>query len=181
MKMRIAIVAGALLLAAAGFRLYTQRGPSALAALTAEGIRLEETGDRDGAAARYEAALAADDDAREARSRLAMLRFKQARYAEAVPIMQRAVEETPADSEMVIDLGTALLQLDRNAEGIGYLERAIEIAPDSPAAHNNLGVAYAKEGRYAEAAAQFERTLQIKPDHRSAGRSLDLVRQQIPK
>lgn len=149
-------------------------------ALTAEGIRLEDANDFDGAAQRYEAALAADDGDREARLRLGLLRFKQAKWDEAVPIMIRAAGENPANGELLINLGTALLQLDRNDEGVEWLTRATTVVPDSPAAHNNLGVALAKVGRFEDAAAEFQRTLEIKPDHRSAGRSLQMVRQQIP-
>jgi Tfp pilus assembly protein PilF len=181
-KPHLAIFALILLIAVGGgLWLRARQAPSAdVAALTAVGIRLEDQGDVDGAAARYEAALAADDGAKPARARLAMLRFKQAKWEEAVPLMMRAADENPADGEMLINLGTALLQLDRNEEGVTYLERAVTVVPDSPAAHNNLGVALAKQGLFEEAAAQFERTLELKPDHRSAGRSLQLVRQQIP-
>ena len=165
----------------AGLWLRAHKNPPVdVAALVAEGIRLEEQGDRDGAAARYQAALAADDGATDARLRLGMLRFKQAKWEEAVPIMMRAAQENPKDGELLINLGTALLQLDRNQEGIVWLQKAVEVVPDSPAAHNNLGVALAKEERWEESAAQFQRTLELKPDHRSAGRSLELVRQQVP-
>jgi tetratricopeptide (TPR) repeat protein len=182
-KSRLAIAVAGVLLVALGTAAWLLRPPADerdAATLTAAGIRLEEEGDPDGAGRLYEAALAADDGAVEARSRLAMLRFKQARYEEAVPIMMRAAEENPTDGELLINLGTALLQLDRNEEGIAWLQKAVAVVPESPAAHNNLGVALAKEMRYAEAAKEFERTLEIKPDHRSAGRSLKLVLQQIP-
>lgn len=148
--------------------------------IVAEAIALEQAGDRDGAGRLYEAALAADPTARAARLRLAKLRFNQARYAEAVPIMMRAAEENPADGELLVNIGTALLKLDRNVEGIEWLTRAVAVAPDDAAAHHNLGVALAKELRYAEAAAQFERTLELKPDHHSAGRNLQIVRRQMP-
>ncbi|MFN8644468.1 MAG: tetratricopeptide repeat protein [Candidatus Binatia bacterium] len=182
--MRLHLVALAAILSiavGAGLWLRAHR-PSGIdvGAVTAEGIRLEEQGDLDGAAARYQAALAADDGAREARARLAMIRFKQAKWEEAVPLMTRAAEENPADGEMLINLGTALLQLDRNEEGVVWLQKAVSVVPDSPAAHNNLGVALAKEQRWEEAAAEFQRTLELKPDHRSAGRSLEMVRAQIP-
>lgn len=181
---RLHLVALAVILSVAvgaGLWLRAHRRPAIdVGAVTAEGIRLEDQGDLDGAAARYEAALAADDGARGARARLAMLRFKQAKWEEAVPLMTRAAEENPADGELLIDLGTALLQLDRNDEGITWLQKAVVVVPDSPAAHNNLGVALAKEQRWEEAAAEFQRTLELKPDHRSAGRSLELVRAQVP-
>ena len=182
MKPHLAILAVLLAIAVgAGLWLRAHQHPTVdVAALTAEGIQLEDKGDFDGAAARYEAVLAADDGAKQARARLAMLRFKQAKWEEAVPLMMRAAEENPADGEMLIDLGTALLQLDRNEEGIAWLQKAVEVVPDSPAAHNNLGVALAKEQRWEEAVAQFQRTLKLKPDHRSAGGSLELVRKQIP-
>jgi tetratricopeptide (TPR) repeat protein len=182
-KSRIAIPLIAVLLIAVAVAAWLLRTPPDgrdEATILAEASVLEEQGDRDGAGRLYEAALAADPTARAARLRLAMLRFKQARYEDAVPIMMQAAAENPQDGELLINLGTALLQLDRNVEGIEWLQKAVVVVPDNPAAHNNLGVALAKELRYAEAAAEFERTLQIKPDHRSAGRSLQLVRQQMP-
>ncbi|MBX3027015.1 tetratricopeptide repeat protein [bacterium] len=151
--------------------------PSALAA---EGMRLEDENDFAGAGARYQEALAADDGDRQARLRLGLLLFKQAKWADAVPIMIRAAGENPDNGELLINLGTALLQLDRNDEGVEWLTRATQVVPDSPAAHNNLGVALAKVGRFDDAAVEFRRTLEIKPDHRSAGRSLQMVQQQIP-
>lgn len=182
MKSRLVVVLILVLVAAAllaSWRLRTPSDSRDEATIVAEGIALEEKGDRDGAGALYEAALAADPGARQARLRLAMLRFKQARYEDAVPIMMQAATENPQDGELLINLGTALLQLDRNVEGIEWLQKAVAVVPDNPAAHNNLGVALAKEYRYAEAAAEFEKTLQLKPDHRSAGRSLQLVRAQM--
>ena len=151
------------------------------ATLTAEGIQIEDQGkDLDAAGERYEAALAADDGNRQARARLGLLRFKQARWEEAVPLMQRAADEDPTNSEILINIGTALLTLDRNEEAVVWLKRATAVAPDSAAAHNNLGVALAKMNLWDESAAEFQRTLEIKPDHRTAGRSLLMVRQQIP-
>ena len=91
-----------------------------------------------------------------------------------------AADEDPTNSEILINIGTALLVLDRNDEAVVWLKRATTVAPDSAAAHNNLGVALAKINLWDESAAEFQRTLEIKPDHRTAGRSLLMVRQQIP-
>ena len=157
---------------------HAPRGTSA--ELTAQGIALEDKQDFAGAAERYQAALDADDGNRQARARFGLLRFKQARWNEAVPLMTRAADEDPTNSEMLINLGTALLQLARDEEAVAILERATAVAPDSAAAHNNLGVALAKLGRFDDAAVEFQRTLEIKPDHRTASRSLQMVRQQIP-
>jgi Tfp pilus assembly protein PilF len=183
-KSRALVIAVLIVVAAAiggGLYLRARHQPAANAvALTEEGMRLEDQNDFDGAVARYEAALAADDGARQARLRLGLLLFKQAKWEMAVPIMMRAADENPDNGELLINLGTALLQLDRNDEGVEWLVRATNVVPDSPAAHNNLGVALAKVGRFEDAAAEFKRTLEIKPDHRSAGRSLQMVQQQIP-
>ena len=181
----VAIVA-ALALAAAGggiclhFWNAAQAPAVSASVLTAEGIKLEDGNDFDGAVQRYQAALAADDGDKQARLRLGLLLFKQAKWADAVPLMTRAAAENPDNGELLINLGTALLQLDRNDEGVEWLTQATKVVPDSPAAHNNLGVALAKVGRFEDAAVEFQRTLEIKPDHRSAGRSLQMVRQQIP-
>jgi tetratricopeptide (TPR) repeat protein len=187
MRRRAIAIVVALALVAAGGSLCVHawkvwhRPVGSSASLTAEGIQIEDQGnDLDAAGERYEAALAADDGNKQARARLGLLRFKQARWEEAVPLMQRAADEDPTNSEILINIGTALLTLDRNEEAVVWLKRATTVAPDSAAAHNNLGVALAKMTLWEESAAEFQRTLEIKPDHRTAGRSLLMVRQQIP-
>lgn len=172
-----------MLAAAVGGGLYLRarhRPPADAAVLTQEGIRLEEQNDFDGAAASYEAALDADDGARQARLRLGLLRFKQAKWEDATPLMIRAARENPDDIQLLINLGTALLQLERDQEAVDWLTRAITVAPDSPPAHNNLGVALARIGRFEDAAVEFKRTLELNPEHRTAARSLRMVEQQVP-
>ncbi len=145
------------------------------------GLLLEEQGDRDGAAIEYQTALELDPRSPIARRRLAELRFNQARYAEAIPLMASLAEDERNDAILLVNLGTALLKEGRNEEAIPVLERVVALAPDSAQAHNNLGVAFARLGRFAEAETEFARTLAINPDHAGAQRSLQHLRRQLER
>ena len=170
----LALIAGGLVLGLRGGR---DVDPAAALARARE---REAAGDLEGAAAAYEAALDAGDGAVAARAGLGRIRFRQARYADAVPLLQTLAAQGAADPQQLIDLGTALLRLDRNAEAVAALGAAVAADPGSAPAHNNLGVALARLGRFDEAAVQFERVLQIDPTHRTAARSLDMARNRIP-
>lgn len=169
----LVIIVGALALSRFG------SGEPAGAAL-ARAQEREAAGDLDGAAEAYEAALIADPASIDARAGLGRMHFRQARYEQAVPLLQSVADQQAADAQLLIDLGTALLRLNRNEEAVAALRAAVAADPGSAPAFNNLGVALARLSRFDEAAAQFERVLQIDPTHRTAARSLDMARRGIP-
>ena len=80
--------------------------------------------------------------------------INQQRYAEAVPIAQKAVASFPEDSTepayafALFNLGTALNRSDRPDEAIPFLEKRLEISSDRPATvQEELDAARASAGR----------------------------------
>src|SRR6267378_490988 len=70
---------------------------------------------------------------------------QQARFEEAVPLLQQAVTTAPRNIRAHEVLGKAYLNLNRLPEAQRELEAAVSIDPDLPALHYLLGQIYRKE------------------------------------
>lgn len=88
------------------------------------------------AARHYESALDIDPLDAEALERLGRLRFREARYQDALPLYRRLVDVTPFVAEAHVRLGLVLHRLDRPSEALPVVERALALAPDLEPAHN---------------------------------------------
>ena len=67
-----------------------------------------------------------------------------------------------------INLGLALLELERHDEAERYFRKALEVAPSSADAHQHLGDALGKQGRHAEALVVFREALRLDRDRVAA-------------
>lgn len=86
----------------------------------------------------------------------------QERAAEAVPVLNRALELNPDAWGPLYYLGRVHLGQGHVQQALGFLERAAKRKPDEPAVQYQLGRALQKAGREAEARAAFERVKQLK-------------------
>lgn len=77
------------------------------------------------------------------------------RPAEAVPLLERAVQIAPQCAECHGKLGRALARTGHANEGIDQLRTAIALAPKDPVLHYDLGRAYRAAGRMSEAQAEL--------------------------
>jgi predicted O-linked N-acetylglucosamine transferase (SPINDLY family) len=82
-----------------------------------------------------------------------VLAFGEQRHEEALRALDTAARLLPGDSEVLLNLGTALLKLNRFAEAEEWLRRALALDPDLAAAHYRLGSVYGFQARMAEALA----------------------------
>ncbi len=80
--------------------------------------------------------------------------------AQALPFLQRALQEDPSFLPAEASLGRALLQLNRAAEAIPHLEKALPYAPDSAVLYQ-LSQAYQQAGKASEAAQALARYQEI--------------------
>jgi tetratricopeptide (TPR) repeat protein len=87
--------------------------------------------------------------------------FQDGRAAEAIPILQRALQLNPNLPDYV--LGAALLRVGRFAEVIPIYERALRLDPNQAEVCNDLGNALAGVGRVTEAIQRYEQALRLKP------------------
>ena len=82
------------------------------------------------AAAHYALAAEANPGNTEAFDRLAMMRFGQKRYREALELYRTLAELAPAGAQTHANIAAALYHLDRPAEALRSFERALSLDPD---------------------------------------------------
>lgn len=82
----------------------------------------------------------------------------------AVELYSERIRIDPAEPRARVQLGTALLALERYAEAGEQFREAARLKPDDDQAQYYLAVTLRRAGRVAEAQAGFERALQLNPD-----------------
>ena len=89
-----------------------------------------------------------------------------------LPLLQRAVELDPKQTDAWGSLGLACLRTANWNGAIEAFQKQVELDPHTPAAHNYLGIAYAQSHRYGEAEAAFRKQIELDPLDASAHLSL---------
>lgn len=85
---------------------------------------------------------------------------QQARFAEAIPILEQARHLQPSDYFANLLLGIDLLRTGKAAEAVPRLELAARIKPEEEFPEDYLGEANASLARFAPAAEAYQRALQ---------------------
>ncbi|HEY3705280.1 MAG TPA: tetratricopeptide repeat protein [Terracidiphilus sp.] len=80
----------------------------------------------------------------------------QSRWAEALPVLRKAVMIAPESAPGHEKLGRALLGSGQPAEAVVALEKAVSLDPQNPKAHFELGKAYRDSGQAGRGRAEFE-------------------------
>jgi len=90
---------------------------------------------------------------------------EKGRYEEAIAGWRRALELSPNDARVHMNLGVSLTRAGQPREGLAHYRKAVELDPEYPEAHMNLGVALAGAGALDEAIAHYETALQLDPEY----------------
>ena len=85
---------------------------------------------------------------------------KQARYSEAIPVLERARKLRPENYFANLLLGIDLLRTGKTSEALRPLELAARTRPSEEIPEDYLGEAEASLGRYAQAAEAYEQAVQ---------------------
>ncbi len=88
--------------------------------------------------------------------------------AEAIPYLERAVDNAPNDLQALLPLGTAYGQTGRHADAVRVVMQAVTLQPSNPAVRYNLAVAYANAGHKEYALTAAQQALQLQPDYPQA-------------
>lgn len=115
----------------------------------AEAIALHQQGRVGEAQAAYTAILAADADNIAVMNNLALI----APFAQAEPLLRRALEISPSYVDALLNLGNQLVANQRVEEGRDLLRRALEAAPDDARVVRALSQAYDTLAAYEDAVA----------------------------
>jgi len=93
--------------------------------------------------------------------------------AEALPLLQRAVELEPQSGIIIDSLGWAHYRLGDMQRAADLLEQASDLAPDNAEIEYHLGAVYTALGRTDAARAQFRRALELSPELAPARQALE--------
>ena len=90
--------------------------------------------------------------------------MSQGRFSLAAARLQDALELTPDDPDLLVDLGSALYRLRRYSEADKKFHAAAEILPEHISAVEGLALVAATEKRYPEAREHLQHLLRLLPD-----------------
>ena len=93
----------------------------------------------------------------------AILDVEDARYEEAIPLLERVLEKEPGIPVAYMQLGTAYTWLKQYDKAIPPLKKAIEMRNDPLMTHYELGLALSETGDWPGAVTQFEIAVQKSP------------------
>jgi predicted TPR repeat methyltransferase len=96
---------------------------------------------------------------------LGVLLLQQARYSEAVEVLEPLAATAPDNADVAVNLSVALRHCKRNDEALLAATRACSLAPGQAPAWNARGLAALELGRLDEALAAFETGLRLAPGH----------------
>jgi len=113
-------------------------------------------------------ALAKRENYRPAIVKLAPALFAIHQEAQAIEVLEGAVQRYPADDLLLSDLGNAYLRQGEIAQASAALDRAVRANPDRPESHNLLGVIAVRQGDQATAEREFREALRCQPDFAEA-------------
>jgi tetratricopeptide (TPR) repeat protein len=84
--------------------------------------------------------------------------------AEAVPLLQTAVRDSPDDAQAHFNLAVALNQTGRKEEALDEFSNVIKLAPEDFEAHAAMALTLLETGRPAGAVQHFREAVRLKPD-----------------
>lgn len=150
--------------------------------------RMELKGDKIGELERAQSILRAVPDSPSALNNVGVQLMRQGRFAEAIPILRKAIKIQPDLVEARESLSDSLVSLSDQYqragnvnEAIALSREAVAIEPSSVDRLNYLAVQLAQSGNFEEAELYFRQVIAIDPTHQLARNnliSLDQMRRQ---
>lgn len=110
----------------------------------------------------YNTALAENPDNMDMRFNLARIFLKEENWDKALEMMQPVYEANPKDFGNCMNMGWALIGLNRPAEAVPCFKAATEVEPENHQAWFWLGTAYVRSGDSANGKIAFEKADQLK-------------------
>ena len=111
----------------------------------------------------------------------AMFDVEDARYEEAVPLLERVLKEQPEMPVANMQFGMAEARLKNYDQALGPLEKAVKLMPDNGMGHYELGLALFETGDWKAAAPEFEAAVEHAPRWADAHFSLAAVYARIDR
>jgi arylsulfatase A-like enzyme/Flp pilus assembly protein TadD len=111
----------------------------------------------------------------------AMFDVEDARYKEAIPLLERVLKDQPEMSVANMQYGIAEARLKNYDKAVPPLQKAVKLLPDSGMGHYELGLALFETGDWKSAAPEFEAAVARAPRWADAHFSLAAVYARIDR
>ena len=114
----------------------------------------------------FKRALEMKPEFSEARTNLGALYISRGRFAEAIPLLEKAARDPLYTSRVLAqsNLGWALYKVGQADKGVGEIRAALQVAPKYCKGWRQLGTIYAEQGRLDDASSAFGRYAEECPD-----------------
>lgn len=106
---------------------------------------------------------------------LASALLRNNRYAEAIPLLQKATELYPNRYEPYNDLAFAYQQQGRYQDALNYYLKSLQIKPDDPEILSNISALYLQIGNWENAKIFAQKALQINPSLNNPKKILNII------
>ena len=144
-------------------------------------VELGEKGQNEASIAQWKSLAAANPDDARIHNNLGAALVRVAKFDEAIPEYERALELNPQYHLVHGNLARALSGAGQNDAAIQEFQKALVFYPDAADLHNSFGSTLAAYGRVDEAATEFEKAIELNPDlaeaHNNLGKALVSVGQ----
>ena len=138
----------------------------------ANGVRLQQQGDLEGAIAEFRRAVELAPERIDALSNLSVAYLQSGRPDQALPGLRRAREAVPEHAGVAYFLGLAYFQTDRHAEARDLLAWVLNKQPTNGQALHLYGLCLLKLGEIEDGIRALERVLASDPNNRQAAYTL---------
>jgi Tfp pilus assembly protein PilF len=101
--------------------------------------------------------------------------MKQARYDEAIDLLEQVIARAPGLTAPHIDLAVAYEQTKNAEKAEEHLKAALALIPGHPVASNIYGLLLRKNGRFAEARKIYEASLDRFPEYLPTRKNLGIL------
>ncbi|MCG6551188.1 MAG: tetratricopeptide repeat protein [Candidatus Magnetominusculus sp. LBB02] len=112
--------------------------------------------------------------------RYGIVSLKEKDYAGAVSYFRISLAAHPMDTEVLNNMGIALMGLGKPDEALEAFSRGVAVKPDSATLRFNKGLALKTAGRLQEAVAEFEEAARLNPASETVRKTLEAARGQVP-
>jgi len=98
--------------------------------------------------------------------------YAEKNWAQALTLIETELGSKPADTQMQIQKGVVLTNLNRSADALVVFRKLTAEHPELPGPHNNVAVLLAARGDFEEARQALERAIRTHPSYATAHENL---------
>jgi len=99
----------------------------------------------------------------------------QARYTEAIALLQQVIDQAPELTAAQVDIALAYEQKGAPEKAEAHLKAALDLIPGHPVASNIYGLLLRKDGRFTDAREIFELSLEHFPEYLPVRKNLGIL------